>query len=135
MHNCFDFKTTDYKPTTDYQYCRLQMIYDIKPDLTFKARLVCDGSQVDPRNLSTRAAVLKTVSVRLLYLIADEQGLEVLGGDIVNAFIQENNKEKIYTRVSTEFGNRAGCITLIIRAIYGLTTSTDRFRTFFADFF
>ena len=110
------------------------MIHDIKPDLTFNAKLVCDGSQVDPRGLSTRATVLKTVYVRLLDLIANTQDLEVLCGDIGNTFIQANTKEKIYTRVGTEFGNRAGCITLNIRALYGLTTSAKRFRTLFADF-
>ena len=134
MHQCFDFKTPDYKPPTEYQYCRLQMIYDIKSDLTFKARLVCDGSQIDPKGLSTRATVVKTLSVRLLDLIADAQGLEVLCGDIGNAFIQADTKEKIYTRVGTEFGDRAGCIALIVRALYGLTTSAERFRTLFADF-
>ena len=104
------------------------MIYDIKPDLMFKARIVCDGSQVDPQGLNTRATVVKTVSVRLLDLIADAQGLELLCGDISNAFIQAHTKEKIYTRVGTEFGDRAGCIALIVRALYGLTTSAERFR-------
>ena len=88
MHECFDFKTPDYKPSTGYQYCRLNLIYDIKPDLTYKARLVCDGSQVDPRGLSTRATVVKNISVRLLDVIADAQHLEVMVGDIGNAFIQ-----------------------------------------------
>ena len=51
MHKCFDFKTPDYKPPTDYKFCRLHLVYDIKNDLTYKARLVCNGSQVDPRGL------------------------------------------------------------------------------------
>ena len=71
MHKCFDFKTPDYKPPTDYQFCRLHLVYDIKNDLTYKARLVCNGSQVDPRGLSTRATVVKSISVRILDLIAD----------------------------------------------------------------
>ena len=134
MHSCFDFKSADYKPSAEYQYCRLHLVYDIKSDLTYKARLVCNGSQVDPRGLSTRATVVKTISVRLLDLIADAQGHEVLCGDIGNAFIQAHTKEKIYTRVGNEFGDRAGCIALITRALYGLTTSAERFRTLFADF-
>ena len=87
MHSCFDFKSADYKPSAEYQYCRLHLVYDIKSDLTYKARLVCNGSQVDPRGLSTRATVVKTISVRLLDLIADAQGHEVLCGDIDNVFI------------------------------------------------
>ena len=77
MHNCFDFKTPDYKLTPDYQYCRLHLVYDIKNDLTYKARLVCNGSQVDSRGLSTRATVMKSITVRLLDLIADVLGLQV----------------------------------------------------------
>ena len=66
----------------------------MKADLTYKARLVCDGSRVDPKGLSTRATVVKGVSVRLLDLIADSQNLSVLTGDIGNAFIQATTKSK-----------------------------------------
>lgn len=34
----------------------------------------------------------------------------------------------------TCFGNKEGCIALIIRALYGLTTSAERFRSLLADF-
>ena len=134
MHKCFDFKTPDYKPTTDYQFCRLHLVYDIKNDLTYKARLVCNGSHVDPRGLSTRATVVKSISVRLLDLIADELGLQVLCGDIGNAFIQAMTKEKIYTRVGPEFGSSAFSMAISTRTLYGLTTSAERFRTLLADF-
>ena len=109
-------------------------MYDIKLDLTYKARLVCDGSRVDPRGLSTLATVVKGISVRLLDLIADSQNLQVLCGDIGNAFIQANTKEKIYTRCGPEFGEHQHSIAVIVRALYGLTTSAERFRTMLADF-
>ena len=72
--------------------------------MTCKARLVCNGSQVDQKNLSTRATVVKSISVRLLDLIANALGLEVLCGDIGNAFIQATTNEKIYTKLGPEFG-------------------------------
>ena len=72
--------------------------------MTYKARLVCDGSRVDPRGLSTRATVVKGVFVHLLDLIADSQNLQVLCGDIGKTFIQADTKEKIYTRCGPEFG-------------------------------
>ena len=133
-HDCFDFKTPNYKPPADYQYCRLHFVYDIKSDLRYKARLVCNGKQTDPRGLSTRATVVKTVSVRLLDLIASAQGLKVICGDIGNAFIQAVTNEKIFTRVGSEFGDRAGSIAVIFKVLYGLTTSAERFRTLLADF-
>jgi len=134
MHNCFDFKSPDFKPSSDFQYCRLHFVYEIKCDLRHKARLVCNGAQVDPRGLATRATVVKGISVRLLDLIADAQDLQVVCGDIGNAFIQAYTNEKIYTRVGSEFGDRAGSIALIVRALYGLTTSAERFHTLLADF-
>ena len=133
-HQCFEFKSPEFKPSDEYQYCRLHFVYGIKPDLRYKARLVCDGSRVDPPGLSTRATVVKGISVRLLDIIADSQSLEVLCGDIGNAFIQANNKEKIFTRCGSEFGDRASSIAMITRALYGLTTSAERFRTMFADY-
>ena len=133
-HNCFTFKTPNYKPSPEYQYCRLHFVYDIKQDLRYKARLVVDGSRVDPRGMSTRATVVKTISVRILDLIADAQGLKVLCGDIGNAFIQAKTNEKIFTRLGSEFGPRAGTIAIIYKALYGLTTSAERFRILLADF-
>ena len=60
-HECFYFKSPDYKLSDDYQYYRLHLGYDTKPDLMYKIRLVCDGGNVDPQGLSTRATVMKGV--------------------------------------------------------------------------
>ena len=91
-----------------------------------KARLVYDGSKVDPRGLSTRVTAVKGVYVRPLNLTADSKNLKVLQGDIGNAFIKEHTKEKIFTKCGPEFGDRAGSIDIIERALYGLKTSTER---------
>ena len=130
---CFDVKSPNYKPPNDYQYVRMHWVYAVKVDLTYKARLVCDGSRVDPRGLDTRATVVKTLSVRLLDIIADAWNKRVLTGDIGNAFIQSDTKEKIFTKFGKEFGDLNGCMAVIVRALYGLTTSAERFRTKFAD--
>ena len=130
---CFDVKSPNYKPPNDYQYVRMHWVYAVKVDLTYKARLVCDGSRVDPRGLDTRATVVKTLSVRLLNIIADAWNKRVLTGDIGNAFIQSDTKEKIFTKFGKEFGDLNGCMAVIVRALYGLTTSAERFRTKFAD--
>ena len=111
----------------------MHWVYCVKPDLTYKARLVCDGSRLDPKGLDTRATVVKSISVRLLDIIADAWNKEVLTGDIGNAFIQSDTNEKIYTRFGDEFGELKGCLAIIVRALYGLTTSAERFRSKFAD--
>ena len=133
-HGCFQFMPRDFKPNLDYQYCRLHFVYEVKTDLRQKSRLVCDGSRVETRGLSTRATVVKGISVRLLDLIAHAQDLRVLCGDIGNAFIQAETNEKVFTRVGDEFGEHSGKIALIVKALYGLTTSAERFHTLLADF-
>ena len=82
----------NYKSTTDYQYAPLNLVFEVKPDLTQKARLVIMGSVVYPRGLATRATVVKGISVRILSLISYRDGLSELCGDIDNAFIQADTK-------------------------------------------
>ena len=133
-HGCFDFKQAGYKPPRDYQRAPLKMVYDVKPDGRFKAHLVVQGCRIDSRGLSTRATVVKSISVRTLDFIAEHFGLEVKTGDIGNAFIQAFTKEKCYVECGPEFGSKAGLIAIIRKALYGLTTSAERFRTLLADF-
>ncbi len=133
-HQCFEFKNPGYKPSRDYQYAPMRLVYDVKPDGRCKARLVISGDTVDPKGLATRATVVKTVSVRTLDIIADLYGLEMLQGDIGNAFIQAKTKEKCYTRCGAEFGSKAGCIAILVKALYGLTTSAHQWRNMLADF-
>ena len=54
--------------------------------------------------------------------------------DIGNIIIQTHTKKKFYTKCGLELGDRAGSIAIIIRALYGLTTSAERFRAMLADF-
>ena len=121
-----------FKPPSEYRFVdyTLCMIFvNIKLDLTYKARLCCDGSRVDPRGLSARNTVVKGVPFRFLYLIADSQDLQVLCGDIGNTFVQANTKENIYTCCGSELN-----IAVIVRDVYGLATSAERFRTMLAIF-
>jgi hypothetical protein len=33
-HDCFDFHSPDFRPPSGYQYVRLNLVYDVKADLT-----------------------------------------------------------------------------------------------------
>ena len=85
--------------------------------------------------MDTCATVVKSMSVRLIDLIADAWNKEVLTGDICSVFIQIDTNEKIYTCFGSEFGELKGCLAIIICALYGLTTSAERFCTKFADYY
>ena len=114
--------------------CTWQLWNDVKAYLIHTARLVYDGSLIDPRGLFTRTIIVKDVSVHLLDIISDSQHLEVLTGYICNACIQTYTKEKICAKCGPELGDRAGSIVIIVRALYKLVTSVKRFRTMLIDF-
>ena len=134
-HGCFQFKDKHFKPSAEYQYAPLVLIFELKQDLRRKARLVIQGFKVDPRDLSTRSTVVKGISVRLLDVIAHRDKLRILTGDIGNAFIQAPTKEKVYTVCKgKEWGEYKDCVAIIKKALYGLTTSAAQWRNLFADF-
>lgn len=130
---CFDFKAPDYKPSPEYQYAPLRMIFEIKHDGRHKARLVAGGHVVDARGISSRSTVVKGISVRLLDLIAHRDNLEILTGDIGNAFITSPCLEKIYSRAGPEWGDKQDAIMIFVKALYGLRSSSRAFRSFFAE--
>ena len=55
------------------------------------------------------ASVVQTRTVRLLETIAVNEGLNVVTGDIGNAFVQAFTTEKVWSRCGKEFGIKEGC--------------------------
>ena len=132
--DCFTFHAPDYKPNSDYQWTKLNMIFEVKQDGRRKARLVAGGHLVDPRGINSRSTVVKGISVRLLDLIAHRDNLPILCGDIGNSFITADCLEKVYSRAGAEFGDREGAVMIFKKALYGLRSSSRAFRAHFADF-
>ena len=71
-------------------------------------------------------------SVRLAFLAAALNDLDVLAADIQNAYLTAPTKEKVYAIAGPEFGSDAGRPARIVRALYGLKSSGKMFREFFA---
>jgi Reverse transcriptase (RNA-dependent DNA polymerase) len=67
-------------------------------------------------------------------MIADANGLKTLCSDIGNAFVNSYTNEKIYTRAGPEFGpTLQGKTMLIVKSLYGLQSSAERWRAHFAS--
>jgi hypothetical protein len=62
-------------------------------------------------------------SVRLAFLIAALNNLEVFSFNVGNAYLNAKTSEKVYMIAGPEFGDDAGKIAIIVRALYGLKTS------------
>jgi hypothetical protein len=68
-----------------------------------------------------------------MFTIAALNGLELLGADVQNAYINAQTKEKVYTMAGLEFGSNAGRPAIIVRALYGLKSSGARWRDHLAS--
>ena len=71
---------------SEYQYAPLRMVFDVKQDLRRKARLVIGGHVVDSGMHDTYASNMKTISARLLMIIAAANKYDVLTGDIKSKY-------------------------------------------------
>jgi hypothetical protein len=131
---CFDFHSANYHPGEDFQWTTLTMIFDVKQDLRRKARLVAGGHLVDSLDNDVYSSTVKGISVRLLHVIAHKQKLDLLCGDVGNAYVNSYTNEKVYSRCGPEFGEELkGRIIVIKKALYGLRTSSERWWSHFAD--
>ncbi|MGH3055959.1 MAG: reverse transcriptase domain-containing protein, partial [Gaiellaceae bacterium] len=54
-------------------------------------------------------------------------------GDISNAYLNAQTNEKVYAIAGPEFGEYNGRIVLLLRALYGLKTSGNKWHMHFAD--
>jgi Reverse transcriptase (RNA-dependent DNA polymerase) len=116
-----------------YQFVKCHMIFDVKVgSLKRKARYVAGGHMTEPPAAATYASVVSRESVRIGLLLAALNGLEILSGDIQNAYLTSPCNEKIYTILGPEFGHRKGTKSLVVRALYGLKSAGASFRNHLA---
>jgi len=100
------------------------MIFDVKLDLTRKARFVAGGHWTDPPTQVTYSSVVTRESVRIAFTIAALNNLEILSADIGNAYLQAPVREKVHTTAGPEFGpQRIGQTVIVVCAMYGLKSS------------
>ncbi len=107
-----------------YQWTPCHMIFDIKLDLTHKARFVAGGHWTDPDPTLSYSSVVTRESVRIAFLIAALNEIEIKSIDIGNAYLNAPAQEKVYTTAGPEFKpDKIGKPLLIERALFGLKTS------------
>ncbi len=72
----------------------------------------------------TYSSVVSKDSVRLAFLIAALNDLDILSADIGNAYLNAETKEKVHTICGPEFGALyQGRVAVIHKALYGLKSS------------
>jgi hypothetical protein len=109
------------------------MVFDIKMDFTRKARYVAGGNMTEPPAETTYSSVVSRESVRIAFLVAALNNLQICAADVTNAFIDADCREKIWTVAGPEFGaTEQGCVMIIKKALYGLKSSGPAWRAIFA---
>ena len=116
------------------QFVDCFMHFEVKMDFRRKARLVAGGHVTTTPETSTYAGVVSRESVRIAFLIAALNDLDILAADIQNAYLTAPPTENYYTKCGPEFGSQfEGRYARIVRALYGLKSSGAAFRNHLRD--
>ena len=113
-----------------YQKIKCHFVFDIKMGENFqwrKAQLVANGNQTETPPTLTYSSVVSRDSVRIAFLVAALNELNILACDIQNAYLTANYREKIYIIAGPDFRSEAGSIMLVKKALYGLKSSSAAF--------
>jgi len=115
------------------QWIPFHMIFVVKCDFTRKA-YVAGGHWTDAPPQLTYSSVVTRDSVRIGFLIAALNGLDILGADIGNAYLQAPVREKVHTTAGPEFGpNNIGKTALVATAMYCLNISGTAWHAKFSE--
>ena len=112
-----------------YKRIPYHIVHDVKFDGRLKSRLVAGGHRSPEVHKEEKySTVVSMEAVRVGFIMAKINGLQVCAGDIGNAFLNAYTNEKLYIVAGPEFGPElAGKKLIIDRSLYGLQSSGARF--------
>ena len=105
----------------------MRFVFDVKADGKWKGRLVARGDMTPEPEEAVYSSVASLRSLCILVFLAQLNGLEIMQGDIGNAYLESYMQEKVYFITGPEFGPLAGHTLIIDKALYGLFSSGLRF--------
>jgi Reverse transcriptase (RNA-dependent DNA polymerase) len=129
----FRFLDEGATPPVGHQRIPCHLIFDIKMDFTRKARFVAGGHKTEPPASITYASVVSRESVRIAFMIAALNDLDIIAADVQGAYLNAPCCEKVYTVCGQEFGEYGGRIGVITLALYGLKSSGFAWRSHLAE--
>jgi Reverse transcriptase (RNA-dependent DNA polymerase) len=129
----FQILEDDEKVPVGHQFIKCHMVFDIKMDFTRKARFVAGGHMTKAPASITYSSVVSRESVRIAFLIAALNGLEIRSADVGNAYLNADCREQVWMTAGPEFGSNEGKKVLIVRALYGLKSSGAAWRAHLAQ--
>ena len=122
-YEVFDDKGPNGKPPPDYKKIRVHLVYAVKHDGRHKARLVADGHLTAIPIDSVYSSVVTLRGLRIMLFLAELNKLDTWATDIGNAYLEAFTSELVFIIAGPEFGELAGHLLIIRKALYGLRSS------------
>jgi hypothetical protein len=129
----FKFLETNERIPVGYKWIKCHLIFDVKMDFTRKARFVAGGHMTDPPSTLTYSSVVSRDSVRIAFMLAALNDVDLLAADIGIAYLNALTRERVYKTAGPEFvAELQGQPVIIVRALYGLKSSGAAWRAHLA---
>jgi hypothetical protein len=90
-----DIKPEGTKAPIGYQRIPCHMVFDVEMDFTRKARFVAGGHVTETPASTTYASVVSRESIRIAFLIAALNDLDILTADIQGAYLNAPCREQV----------------------------------------
>ena len=103
------------QPPPGFKKTTCHMNFEIKMDLRRKVCYVAEGHLTDPPTSMTYSTVVSRESVRIAFLLAALNNLEILAGNIKNAYLNAPTSEKLYFVAEKEWKADEGKNIVIVR--------------------
>ena len=112
-----------------FQEIKCHLIFDVKMDFTQKARFVAGGHMTEMPATMTYLSIVASVSIRLAFLIAALNDIDVNACDIGNVYLHAP-----WFKAGIECGEHSGKVIKVIRAFYGLKSAGASWRSMISNF-
>jgi hypothetical protein len=118
-----DIQSGKVKNMTRFQEIGCHIVFDIKMDFTRKARFCTGGHTTNTPSAMTYSSVVLRDSVRIRFMLAALNGLDVMACDLENAYLNAPCVEKIWFKGGLECGSNKGKGCVVVHALYGLKSA------------
>jgi hypothetical protein len=116
-----------------FQEIGCHIVFNIKMDFTRKARFCAGGHTTDTPAEMTYSSVVSRDSVRIGFMLASLNGLDVMAYDLENAYLNAPCVEKIWFEGGLECRSNKGKVCVVVRALYGLKSAGALWRATLAQ--
>ena len=116
-----------------YQEIGCHVVFDVKMTFDRKCRFVAGGHTTEAPASMTYSSVVSRNSMRLGFLLAALNGVDMLACDLENAYLNAPCREKIWFEGGRECGEDQGKVLVVTRALYGLKSAGSSWRSSLAE--